>query len=135
MRHGAAAVCLNKQNQLLMLLQAPPHEPSHWALPYGNRDVHESYEDCCVRMVRESIGYEISIVEHLKTKIVRGEDVTTHIEYYRTELVGGEALIQNPSGTIYDVAWVSHEELQHLDLTHPDDRDFLLQLLDERKDT
>jgi hypothetical protein len=40
--------------------------------------------------------------------------------------VGGKRNLQDPDNLIYDIAWKTLDEIQTLELTFPEDRDFLI---------
>ena len=42
------------------------------------------------------------------------------------KIVDGERKIQDPDNLIYDIAWKNINELQELNLSFPEDRDFLI---------
>ncbi|WP_404452029.1 hypothetical protein [Virgibacillus necropolis] len=51
--------------------------------------------------------------------------------YFLVRLVVGERKIQDPDNLIYDIAWKSASQLKDLDLTYPEDREFLTQYTKE----
>lgn len=123
---GSAGVCINNRNELLMVLQGKPEEPKVWAIPSGGLEKGESFEECCLREIGEETGYKVQISHklHVKTGTTYGIDVEVH--YYRVQLLGGEMTIQDPDGLIYEIAWVSKDEVQRLELSFPEDLPFLL---------
>jgi ADP-ribose pyrophosphatase YjhB (NUDIX family) len=123
---GAAAVCMNHEHKLLMVLQGKPEEQKTWSVPSGRKEPNESYEQCCVREVREETGYAVAVNQVVLTKLDGA------IQYFEVTLLGGTAAICDPDDLIYEIAWKSHEEIQNLPLTYEEDRIFLLHYLFSR---
>jgi ADP-ribose pyrophosphatase YjhB (NUDIX family) len=118
---GAAAVCI-QANNILMVLQGKPEEEKTWSVPSGGRNQDETYEECCRREMFEETGYEIIV----KDKIMIKADI---VHYFNVEIVGGEARLHDPDQLIYEIAWKTAEELETLNLSFEEDRDFLINLL------
>jgi ADP-ribose pyrophosphatase YjhB (NUDIX family) len=129
---GSAGICVNEKNEMLMVLQGQPHEKKVWSIPSGGKELNETYEECCIREINEETGYEVKIVKPLFVKEgdSYGFDVIVH--YFEVEVVGGECKIQDPDGLIYDVSWKSFNELKELDLSFPEDREYLMSFLQEK---
>ncbi len=119
---GAAAICTNEYGQILMVLQGQKHEIKKWSIPSGGLLKGETFEDCCLREVKEETGYDVEIVKKLFAKVT---DIVK-VQYFAVKVIGGEKSIQDSNGLIYDVQWVSKMQLQDLDLSFPEDRDFLI---------
>lgn len=119
----AAAVCMNGDGQLLMVLQGKRDEEKTWSVPSGGKEDHESFEECCIREVWEETGYIIKVNELIHTK------ANAQIRYFAAELIGGEAAIHDPDHLIYEIAWKSLEDLKQLTMTYEEDRHFLIQYL------
>ncbi|KIL51669.1 phosphohydrolase [Jeotgalibacillus alimentarius] len=62
---GAAAVCLNEHNEVLMVKSI---HSNAWAVPSGGIESGETPEACCIREVMEETGYEVEIIDHLFVK-------------------------------------------------------------------
>jgi len=43
---GSAGICINKNNELLMVLQEKPEESKTWSVPSGRKKYNEIYVDC-----------------------------------------------------------------------------------------
>jgi ADP-ribose pyrophosphatase YjhB (NUDIX family) len=129
---GSAGICVNENNELLMVLQGQPHEKKVWSIPSGGKELNETYEECCIREISEETGYEVNIAKHLFVKEGNsyGFDVTVH--YFEVEVVGGECKIQDPDELIYDVSWKSVNEIEELELSFPEDREYLMGFLREK---
>ena len=46
---GAAAVCLDREGRLLMVLQGTPEEEKKWAVPSGGKEAEETFEAEVIR--------------------------------------------------------------------------------------
>ncbi len=128
---GSSGLCINDKGQLLMVLQGKSKEKKLWSMPTGGREDNETFEQCCMREIKEETGYLTEIVEEIKIKRVVYETVNiiAEIHYYSVKIVGGGRSIQDPDGLIYDIAWKGIEELKTLKLTYPEDRNFLMQFI------
>jgi ADP-ribose pyrophosphatase YjhB (NUDIX family) len=124
---GAAAVCINKRFELLMVLQGKPEEEKRWSVPSGGRNPNESYEECCKREVFEETGYIVDIKDKL---FVKGGAV----HYFKAVIVGGEPVIQDPDGLIYEIGWKSIDEIMALQLCFEEDRNFLIEYIRTRQE-
>ncbi|MBY6038284.1 NUDIX hydrolase [Fictibacillus nanhaiensis] len=125
---GSSCICLHK-GKLLMVLQGKQEEEKRWSIPSGGIEANETPEDCCVREVWEETGYVVKIKEklHIKDGLSFGYHVKVH--YFLAEIVSGSPTVQDPDGLIYDIRWVSLEELDQLPLSFPEDRSVLRHFL------
>ncbi|EFI66566.1 NUDIX hydrolase [Lysinibacillus sp. HST-98] len=121
---GAAAICLNESNQLLMVLQGTVDEEKTWTVPSGGKEATEDFKTCCIREVYEETGYTVDIIKEIYYK----DNEVVEVRYFQTILTGGQMMIHDPDELIYDIAWKSKEEVALLPLTFPEDRVFLLSL-------
>ncbi|TFE00878.1 NUDIX hydrolase [Jeotgalibacillus sp. R-1-5s-1] len=129
---GAAGVCVNGKNELLMVLQAAPGEDQKWTIPSGGKEKMETFEECCVREIFEETGYTTKIQSFLHTKETTLDDIDVLVHYYTVKCTGGSAVIQDPDELIYDIAWKSADEIVQLSLAFPEDREFYLQMLQRK---
>ncbi|WP_157964507.1 NUDIX hydrolase [Exiguobacterium flavidum] len=115
--HGAAALCFNEEDEVLMI-RGSGH---HWALPSGGIEPGETAERACVREVKEETGYDVEIVEHLfvKEAVSEGFDVKTH--YFRVAPTGTRTGIADPDGEILEAAWKKLAKLDELVHMYPED--------------
>lgn len=129
MWYGSAAICINEQKQILMVKQGKPNETKVWALPAGQKEEGESFEECCVREVFEETGYHVAINQKLFVKNGHTYGIDVHVVYFYVKLLGGKGTIQDPDGLIYEISWKSAEEMKNLELSFPEDRDVILEYL------
>lgn len=127
--HGAAAVCINPENKILMVKQGTPEEKKVLSIPSGGKEEGETFEKCCIREVREETGYDIEIKESLFVKETTLDGYSIVVHYFSVTVTGGEMRIQDPDELIHDIGWKSAEELIELELSYPDDRKFLHDML------
>lgn len=76
---GAAAVCLDREGRLLMVLQGTPEEEKKWAIPSGGKEARETFEACCVREFKEETGYEAEVIRPLLVKC----DGAVEVRYFK----------------------------------------------------
>lgn len=127
---GASCICIHK-GKLLMVLQGTPEEEKKWSVPSGGREENEGLEACCIREVWEETGFVVKVKQKLHSKEGVSYGITYKLQYYSAELIGGSPVIQDPDGLIYDIRWVSLEELQSLPLSFPEDREVLVNYLSQ----
>ena len=131
--YGSAGVCVNEKGQLLMVLQGKPEEKKLWTIPSGGKEDLETFEDCCVREIKEETGYQVEIVRKLKAKEGKTFGIDVVVQYFEVKIVGGTMEINDPDGLIHEVAWKSAKDLEDLDLSFPEDRSFLSALIRNNK--
>lgn len=128
---GAAGVCVNDENKVLMVLQSTRTEPNSrlWAIPSGNKEPNETFESCCIREIWEETGYNVKITKKIKNKngISNGFDVD--VQYFEVELLDGVPEINDPDHLVFDIDWKSIDEIKELELSYPEDKEFLIKYL------
>ncbi|HLS35543.1 MAG TPA: NUDIX hydrolase [Bacillota bacterium] len=124
--YGAAAVCMNEKGDILMVKQGTPEEEKKWSVPSGIKEEGETFEQCCIREVKEETGYDIKIIRKLKVKKFNYSHISVRIHYFEVEVVDGKRVIQDPDDLIYEIKWQSPQMIQQLKLSYPEDRQFLL---------
>lgn len=132
---GSTGVCITENGDLLMVLQGKPEEKKKWSIPSGGKEQNETFQECCVREIEEETGYITEIVEEIKVKkgVYDEYNISFEVHYFLVKTVGGRRNIQDPDNLIYDIAWKSLEELKTLDLTFPEDRDFLMEYITKER--
>ncbi|MGF9965334.1 NUDIX hydrolase [Bacillus rhizoplanae] len=125
---GAAAICMNDNNEVLMVLQGKREEEKRWSVPSGGLEKGETLEECCIREVWEETGYHVEVIEKVHEKIGVTFDVPVQVHYYVVKIVGGERKIQDPDGLIYKIEWKRLDDLKNLPLSFPEDYELLCQL-------
>lgn len=97
---GAAGVCVKKK-KVLMVLQGTKAEPKRWSVPSGGLEKGETYEQCCIREIKEETGYDVEIIKPLLEK----ESPYGKVHYFEVKVTGGNPKIQDPDNLIYQVDW------------------------------
>ncbi|WP_017378885.1 NUDIX hydrolase [Paenisporosarcina sp. TG-14] len=128
---GASGVCINEDNQVLMVLQAAHDEEPKWTVPSGGLEDNETFEQCCVREFEEETGLKVKVVSKLKDKNGTNDEykITYELQYFQVKVVSGDLIVQDPDEFILDIAWKSVEELDQLKMSYPEDVEFLKELL------
>jgi ADP-ribose pyrophosphatase YjhB (NUDIX family)/lysophospholipase L1-like esterase len=129
--YGSSGVCINENGELLMVLQGKPEEKKTWSIPSGGKELNETFQECCVREIEEETGYIAKIIEEIRVKSGRYEDLNISFEahYFLVKIVGGKRNFQDPDNLIYDIGWKNVKEIMTLELSYPEDRDFLIDLI------
>jgi ADP-ribose pyrophosphatase YjhB (NUDIX family) len=129
--YGSAGICINENFEVLMVKQGQPHEPKVWTIPSGGKEENESFEECCIREIFEETGYEVEISKKLHVKEGFTFGVSVEVHYYMVDIIGGTAKIQDPDELIYEIGWKSVGDIQTLEMSFPEDRNYLLNLIKE----
>lgn len=128
---GAAGVCINERNEILLVLMKAPEEDSKWSVPASGLETGETLEQCCEREFEEVTGLTVKAGEILKKRDGSYEDaaVSFDLHYFRVEVTGGELIIPKDDFLIEDIAWKSIEEIGNLELAYPDDLELFKSLI------
>lgn len=129
---GSAGVCVNENGQMLLVLQGKPNEKKVWSVPSGAKKANETFEECCMREIKEETGYDVRVIKPLFKKIGTTNGIDVEVLYFEVEVIGGEANIQDPDGLIYEIAWKSIDEIKDIELSFPEDRQFLIDFIKEK---
>ncbi|QOR36096.1 NUDIX hydrolase [Clostridium sp. 'deep sea'] len=126
----SAAVCINDQNEILMVLQQGyENKDKKWSVPSGRKKPNESFKECCIRETYEETGYLVKVEKQLFQKDIIAFNKPAPVKYYKVRIVGGEATIQDPDHLIYDIKWITKKQLKTLKLSFPEDRETLLKIM------
>ncbi|MDN7246684.1 NUDIX hydrolase [Planococcus shenhongbingii] len=128
---GAAGVCINEKNEVLLVLQGPPGEEKKWTVPAGGIEQGESLRECIEREFYEETGLTVKVTDELKVRSGEYENaaVSFDVHYFKVEVTGGEITLQEGDEWISDVAWKSLGELAKLDMAYPDDAKLIESLI------
>ena len=120
---GAAGICVNENNEVLMVLQGPPGEEKKWGVPSGGQEPGETLKESCEREFLEETGLMVRAMEELTVKsgVYDNAAVSFELYYFRVEITGGEILVNAGDEWIQDVAWKPISRLSELELAYPDD--------------
>jgi ADP-ribose pyrophosphatase YjhB (NUDIX family) len=133
--YGSAGVCINDKSGILMVLQGTPEEIKTWSIPSEGLEKGETFEECCKREIEEETGYIVNIVQELQIKkgFYEEHDLNYEVHYFLVKVVGGSRKIQDPDQLIYDIRWISLDSLKTLELSFPEDREYLISLIHENE--
>ena len=128
---GAAGVCINEKNEVLLVLQGPPEEEEKWAVPAGGVEQGESLRECIEREFFEETGLNVKVTGELKVRSGEYENaaVSFDVHYFEVEVAGGEITLQEGDEWISEVAWKPIGELAELDMAYPDDIELIESLI------
>jgi ADP-ribose pyrophosphatase YjhB (NUDIX family) len=129
--YGSAGVCVNDKSEILMVLQGRQEERKTWSIPSGVMEKGETFEECCKREIEEETGYIVDIVQELQIKkgCYLEHNVKHEVHYFLVEAIGGSRKIQDPDHLIYDIQWISLDALKIIELTFPEDREYLISMI------
>ncbi len=130
---GAAGICINDKNEVLMVLQAAPEEEKKWTVPTGTLEEGETFQACCEREFYEVTGLIVRTDEkiHNKSGVISEYGISYYVEYFLVEIESGEITFQDSDEFIHEVAWKSLEEIKMLPLSYPEDIHILEQVLEK----
>lgn len=129
---GAAGICLNDKNEILMVKQGKPEEKKVWSVPSGEKEADESFEACCVREIKEETGFDVDIIKSFFVKEEIIDEYEVQVHYFQVMAYAGSPKIQDPDNLIYEVSWKSYHEIKDLELSYPGDRKLLLDFIKEK---
>ncbi len=114
-----------------MVLQGKEDEKKTWSVPTGGKEDGETFASCCLREVWEETGYRAETIEELMVKQGEIEEIPIQVKvhYYAVKIIGGAPTIHDPDQLIHEIAWKPRIELETLDLSFPEDREFFLRTL------
>ncbi|WP_240422074.1 NUDIX hydrolase [Paenibacillus periandrae] len=129
---GSAGLCVNSERQILMVLQGKPEEEKRWSVPSGGKENEETLENCCIREVFEETGYQSKVIRKIKEKQGSHGPVEYEVTYFKVEIIDGQPTIHDPDGLIYEIAWKTVEQVKELQLSFPEDKEFLLNYIEQK---
>lgn len=128
-RKRATALIIRDGRLLIMQRQKPGI--IYYILPGGGVELDESFEDACVREVKEETGWDAL---GLQLVYIRHDEHTEEY-YYITRVPTGEPVLggieaeRHSQSNQYAFEWVSAEELIHLNLRPVASKRFCVELL------
>jgi 8-oxo-dGTP pyrophosphatase MutT (NUDIX family) len=135
MRNRAAAIILRNGELLLIHRQKPGRD--YYILPGGGVDLDESFEEACVREVKEETGLDVLGVQMVYRYFYRGSEevyFVTRVSAGEPVLGGSEAQRQSPDNQ-YHFEWVTAEQLAEKNLQPLAARRICLEMMPRRGDT
>ncbi|MEI2649786.1 MAG: NUDIX domain-containing protein [Dermatophilaceae bacterium] len=117
---SVVAIVQDEQGKVLLIHKT---DNDKWALPGGGHDPGESISTTVIREVKEETGYDVEVVALTgiytnPNHVMAYDDGEVRQQFsiaFRAKLIGGAARTSTESK---EVAWMSVDELEHLDV-HP----------------
>lgn len=130
---GAAGICVNDRNELLMVREEIAGGGSAWTVPAGGVEPPETVEQCAVREMAEETGYLARVQEKLRVKSGEYEHlgIVYEVHYFLMEAIGGQAQLQDPDNLVREIGWKPLQEVKSLPLVYPEDREYLASRLEK----
>ena len=105
---GVGVVIYNAQDEILLMKRKGSHGAGEWSLPGGHLEAGESFEECCIREVKEETNLDIDEVRQLGFsndifKDVNKHYVTLFFRGYVTP-VSGELQLMEPD-KCFELGW------------------------------
>ena len=116
MRNRAAAIIIQNDSLLVMHRQKPGQD--YYILPGGGVELDESFQDACIREVKEETGLEVlhlQLVYKYHSKVGEEQYFLTRIPAEEPVLGGSEAKRQSPTN-VYEFEWVNIQQLEGINL-------------------
>lgn len=102
------AALLFRRGRVLIAQRLPHgHLPGKWEFPGGKREPGESIQECIRRELREELGIDVNVHEHVATADHNYPDIRVHIDFFRCSWIGGNPI----SLGCADFAWISRQEI------------------------
>ena len=90
--------------------------PLKWEFPGGKVEGGESLEDCLKREIKEELGVEIELIEHLPSNFHKYSNVKLELIPFRCSLKTFEIVLLEH----FQIQWLSILKLQELDWAEAD---------------
>jgi 8-oxo-dGTP pyrophosphatase MutT (NUDIX family) len=133
MKNRAAAIILRNGELLLLHRQKPGRD--YYILPGGGVELDESFEDACIREVKEETGLDVLGLQFVYKYHYRGSEevyFVTRVPSGEPVLGGSEARRNSPEDT-FSFEWVSAEQLAETNLTPAAARRICLEIMGRQK--
>jgi len=116
MRKRAAAIIVRDGALLLIHRQKPGQD--YYILPGGGVDLDESFEDACIREVKEETGLDVIGLQ----LVYQFQDRTTDEYYFLTRVppgepvLGGSEAARHSPTNLFTFEWANAQQLESLNL-------------------
>jgi 8-oxo-dGTP diphosphatase len=133
MKNRATAIILRNGKLLLLHRQKPGRD--YYILPGGGVELDESFEEACIREVKEETGLDVLGLQLVYNYHFRGsEDVyfVTRVPLNEPILGGSEAKRQSPTN-LYSFSWVDAKQLQDIPLVPVAARRICIEIMGRQK--
>jgi len=129
MRNRAAAIIIRNKNILLMRRQKPGR--NYFILPGGGVEFGESFEEACIREVKEETGLDVLNLQLIYTFNNNGSEE----HYFLTRIppdepvLGGSEADRQTESNVYTFEWVDADQLENTNLLPAQSRKICLEVL------
>jgi 8-oxo-dGTP pyrophosphatase MutT (NUDIX family) len=133
MRNRAAAIIIRNDELLLIHRQKPGQD--YYILPGGGVELDESFEEACIREVKEETGLDVLSLQLVYKYFYRGSEEVyflTRIPPHEPTLGGSEAKRQSPINS-YSFEWVDSKQLTEINLLPVAARRICLEIMQRQK--
>lgn len=114
-----AAALVFRDGKLLLTQRNPgSHLGGLWEFPGGKREIHETFEECLLRELREELGIEVTVGPVLESITHSYPEKTVHLRFFRCSLVRNEPQALECAAFV----WVSASELLQYSFPEADAR-------------
>ena len=103
-----------------------------WCLPKGKSSLDETPEQTAIREVKEETGCLAQIISFVGFSKYKINNKEKHVLYWNLKLIKDEGFI--PTEEVDQIVWLPPQEALSL-LTHQDQKDILIELLNQREMT
>ncbi len=133
MKNRAAAIILRNGALLLLHRQKPGRD--YYILPGGGVELDESFEEACIREVKEETGLDVLGLQFVYKSTYRGREevyFVTRVPPGEPVLGGAEARRHSPEN-LYSFEWVSVKLLAEINLLPVAARRICLEIMGRQK--
>lgn len=133
MRNRAAAIIIRNGELLLIHRQKPGRD--YYILPGGGVELDESFEEACIREVKEETGLDVLGLQLAHKYFYRGSEehyFLTRVPPHEPVLGGSEAQRQSPADR-FSFEWVDAGRLAEINLLPAAARRISLEILRRQK--
>jgi len=103
----AAGLVFHAGKLLITQRYADAHLGGLWEFPGGKRESGETFEQCLVRELREELGVEVAVGEHVESLDHTYPEKVVHLRFFKCRLLNGAP---QPLGCAA-IKWIAREEL------------------------
>ncbi len=128
-KNRATAIIIRNGKVLLIHRQKPGRD--YYTLPGGGVELEESFEEACIREVKEETGLDVLALQRVSRYI----SLEKEENYYLTQVTPGEPVLGGPEGKrqspedSYTFLWAEAAQLENINLLPGVARRICLELL------
>jgi len=133
MRNRAAAIILRDGKLLLIHRQKPGRD--YYILPGGGVELDESFEEACIREVKEETGLDVLGVQLVYRYFYQGKEEVYFIARVPPDepVLGGSEAQRQSDDNRYSFEWVTVDQLAEVNLLPPAARRICFEIMQQFK--